>query len=122
MKYSNNEIAVAWIEFCKSDIQPKTSTLVADKLDDLVSTDPEEAWKIIDIILSMDASDDVLATTGAGPMEDILCKHGEQFIERIEDRARADKAFKKLLGAVWGENRMPSEIWIRIKAVAGGAF
>jgi len=52
----------------------------------------------------------------AGPIENLLSKFGEQYIERVEHKARKDPAFAKVLGGVW-QSDMPDEIWTRLQAV-----
>jgi hypothetical protein len=92
-----------------------------EKLSDLVRKEPEAAWTIIEVIRKLDSSDLILANLAAGPVEAILARHGEKFIERIEVLARQDPVFRKLLGAVW-QNKISDHVWRRLKAVAGPSF
>ena len=52
----------------------------------------------------------------AGPIEDLLAKHGADFIDRVEAEARNDPNFAKVLGGVW-KNEMPADVWARLQAV-----
>jgi hypothetical protein len=92
-----------------------------EKLYDMVRGEPEEAWMIMEQIRRLDSSDSILANLAAGPMEDLLVHHGNQFIERIETLARKDAIFRKMLGAVW-RNKISEDIWKRLNAVAGPDF
>jgi hypothetical protein len=63
--------------------------------------DPESRWVAILAILEREPGDDVVPVLAAGPLEDLIREHGEQFIERIETEARRNAAFRHLLGGVW---------------------
>jgi hypothetical protein len=78
---------------------------------------PEDAWKVITAIRKVDSSDVILANLAAGPLEDLLAKHGEQFIDQVERLARRDEEFRYILTGVWGQNRMRKEVWDRLCAI-----
>jgi hypothetical protein len=63
----------------------------------------------------------VLANLGAGPLEDLLARHGSEFIEQFETLARQDAEFRRLLGVVW-QNNIADDLWLRSKAVAGPSW
>ena len=118
-------LADAWIKYFQlPKKKAETSNLFSafEQLDDLVREQPEAAWPIIQELWTLDQSDRLLAIIGAGPVEDLLCRHGPDFIGRIEQLAMQDPVVKKMLGAVWGRNRMAEDIWRRLKAVAGPDF
>jgi Family of unknown function (DUF6869) len=92
-----------------------------ERLSDLVRDDPEDAWKVIEMIRRLDGADRVLANLGAGPLENLLVAHGDEFIDRIECLAKSDEQFRKLLGIVW-QNKMSDAIWMRVKAVAAPSW
>ena len=126
MPLHDNEIrslADAWIEH---DLHSRKTSNEGTfwawlRLDELVRYEPEEAWRVIQAIRQASGSDMTLANLAAGPLEDLLAKHGDQFIDRVETFARRDAQFRKLLGAVW-QNAMSEEIWLRVRAVAGPSF
>ncbi|MGH6823567.1 MAG: DUF6869 domain-containing protein [Methylocella sp.] len=125
MDTSNEEIAAAWIKYSlrlveeQGELNP--NFWASDALYGCVRDDPERAWQVIDKMAKLDSSERVLAKVAAGPLEDLLVYHGEQFIDRVEQAAQIDPTFKKMLGAVW-QNEIPREIWARVKAVAGPTF
>lgn len=123
MLLDNNEIRLiseGWIEH--SLTRSNEATFWAwERLDNLVRYEPEEAWKVIEAITRASGNDATLANLAAGPVEDLLAKHGDQFIARIEALARKDGQFRKLLGGVW-RNTITEKVWLRIKAVAGPPF
>jgi hypothetical protein len=123
------EIAEAWIKHChlsngdrSSRLQAKTEFLWAwETLRNLVRSDPEKAWRVVQIMWRADSSEQILAKIAAGPVEEILALHGTKFIDRFEAVARAEPIFNKMLGAVW-QSTIPQDVWERVKAVAGPTF
>ena len=83
-------------------------------LDEIVTDYPEEGWIIIIELMDRtqqgSKSDGVLA---AGALEDLLVRHGAQFIERIEEKALQSERFRYLLSGVW-RNSIPDDIWSRV--------
>src|SRR5713101_8165327 len=118
-----NKIAATWIELhClpEGSSEREEKFWSHDRLWDLIQDDPEAGWNIIQII-RQEGSDLILSNLAAGPLEDLLAAHGDQFIDRVEALARHDAQFRKLLGATW-QNSMPGTLWNRIKAVAGPSW
>jgi uncharacterized protein DUF6869 len=118
MKHTRQETADAWIRMTKagSGSQVYEDNFWAfEALYDLVSEDPEAAWPMILQILRLDHSPSVMENLSAGPLEDLLAKHGPAFIDRVEAEAARDPIFAKLLGGVW-QNRMTDEVWARVQA------
>ena len=87
-----------------------------EKLDDLIWKEPEEAWLVILEILRRDTSTPIMEILSAGPLEDLLVRHGDDFIERVEAEALSNKDFASLLGGVW-QNAMSDELYVRVKRV-----
>jgi hypothetical protein len=77
---------------------------------------PDEAWEFILTVLKNDPERSAVELLSAGPLEDLLTKHGAYIIERVENEARANPAFAWLLGGIW-QHGMPDEIWRRVQAV-----
>ena len=92
------------------------ATAWATDLYDLEYDDPETLWLLILAIHAKDQSWRIRKVLSAGPVEDLLAKHGERFIDRVETEARKNPKFAKLLGGVW-MNSMTDEIWSRVQAV-----
>jgi len=118
-----NKIAETWIELHRlpeESSEREERFWSHERLWELIRDDPEEAWRIIQII-RQEGSDLILSNLAAGPLEDLLAAHGERFIDRVEALARSDAQFRKLLGAVW-QNSMSAGLWRRIKVVAGPSW
>jgi hypothetical protein len=71
-----------------------------DALSELVVTDPESAWRVIASLLSR-ANAVALINIGMGPLTELLCEHGELFVERVEALAWSSPAFAQALEDVW---------------------
>jgi hypothetical protein len=117
-----DELTDAWIALQKAPKQEHDALFWAfEKLDSLIDDDPETAWRVIDLIWRRDQSDLMLAHLAAGPLEDLLVRHGPAFIERVYGTACKEPVFRKMLGAVW-RNSIAEPVWQRLKQIAGPRF
>jgi hypothetical protein len=112
------ELAEAWIRYWRA---PENSPEREDfdlsmKFHDIEYHQPEILWAMILAIHTRDQSVHIREVLSAGPLENLLALHGEQFIDRVESEARRDPSFAKLLGGVW-KNRMSDAVWQRVQAV-----
>ncbi|MGH7873952.1 MAG: DUF6869 domain-containing protein [Candidatus Binatia bacterium] len=82
----------------------------------LSEENPDLCWELILNILATNDSTSVLEILSAGPLEDLLAKHGPAV--RVELEARMNPRFASLLGGVW-QNSMTDEVWNRVRAVWG---
>lgn len=82
----------------------------------LNENDPEKLWAVILEIYGRPEAKAHFGILAAGPLEDLLGRHGPSFIERIETLAKQDHEFAHLLGGVW-QFTMSDEIWARVQAV-----
>ena len=121
-EFELRKIAEAWIAMHHQKEDERGKNFWAfDALVDLCNDDAESCWNVIHLIRQIDGSDNILSNLAAGPLEDLLVRHGSDFIDRIESLAEHDMQFKKVLGAVW-QRDMPDAIWKRIKAVAAPSW
>jgi hypothetical protein len=114
----DDDLACAYIRF--EQAEPKSAEWYAlfwtfQRMQYLIKHLPQKAWRTILLIWSMDQSAQTIQKLSAGPLEDLLAKHGDEMIELIEAEALCDPSFAKLLGGVW-KNRMPGEVWTRVQA------
>lgn len=77
----------------------------------------EDNWVAILAILTREGSDALFGILAAGPLEDLIHGAGPQFIDRIENEARRNPAFRGLLGGVW-QSSTP-EVWARVERARG---
>jgi hypothetical protein len=118
------EIAKSWILMHKAESGShdyEENFWAFDKLYKLCDEAPDQGFEIIEEIVRIDSSDRILSNIAAGPMEELLVKHGSQFIDRVERLAASNDKFRKMLGAMW-KNEISDDIWARVKRVAGPTF
>ena len=89
---------------------------VSAVMDWALNGEADRLWLFILTAYKRDMSERVVSVLAAGPLEDLLAKHGPMFIERVEQLARQDEKFNSLLGGVW-QNTMSDEVWKRVQAV-----
>jgi hypothetical protein len=110
--------ADAWIAYwlAGKGSSEREATAWATDLYELEYDDPETLWQLILTIHSKDQSPQIQEVLSAGPVESLLDKHGDRFIERIEVQAQQDPRFARLLGGVW-TNTMAHSIRQRLQRV-----
>lgn len=95
------------------------------KLYELAFENPNLAFDVIrDVIDRYDLKDlqgdrdnearTVLGVLGAGPLEDLLSYHGNEFIGRVEAEADRNPKFRWVLRQV-AQNSIPDDVWHRIQ-------
>jgi hypothetical protein len=81
------------------------------EVDDLVRRDPEAGWALILELIAAAPDDRILANVAAGPLEDLLSRVAERFIDRVEVEARRDLKFRRCLTGLLG---LPATVTDRI--------
>ena len=126
-------VAADWIAYSR---YPNPNTAPDDLFDrawmlyDLSSQLPVLAWETIKLVIADYTEDDlfteadtegrrVVGNLAAGPLEDLLARHGKDMIEAIETEARRDRRMAWAVGCVW-QNAMTDDIWARVQKAAGG--
>ncbi|MEE9427336.1 MAG: hypothetical protein V3V25_04225 [Paracoccaceae bacterium] len=61
------------------------------------------------------------AFVGAGSLENIIAKNGDQFIDRIEEHARKSPRFRYVLTGVWPQGQQDSPVWVRVEKARKGS-
>jgi hypothetical protein len=110
--------ADAWITYwlSPSGSPERNASSWATDTFDLEYEDPETLWLLILAVHRKNQSIQIQQVLSAGMVEDLLVKHGDKFIDRVEAQAQTDSAFARLLGGVW-KNRMSDEAWSHVQAV-----
>ena len=112
-------LAADWVLYWKSpegSVAREELSYAGHREYDLVREEPEVAWQLVLAVLRLDASSEIQEVLSAGPLEDLLSKHGEVIIGKVEREAKSDPAFAHLLGGVW-QNSMSESVWSRVQAV-----
>jgi hypothetical protein len=89
-----------------------------EKLEGYVRTDPTRAWNMTLQLIAAAATAEAVAYVAAGPLEDLLYLHGEQFIDEAERLARQDAKFRQALGGVWNKSQAPGDVHDRVTKAA----
>jgi hypothetical protein len=80
---------------------------------------PEKQWTFILAAMALASSDDELGHIAAGPLEHLLAYHGQDYIERVEERSAHDPKFARTVTGVW-KHLMTDDIWARVRAIQAG--
>ena len=92
-----------------------------DAVVDVCDAHPDLTFEFVRQVLQRDVSPKVLSALAAGPLEDLLARHGAAVIDRVEIEARQNPRFQHLLGGVW-QNRISNEVWLRVVRVASAKW
>ncbi len=65
-------------------------------------------FELIIALIDAAVDDDALCYVGAGPLEDLVNWHGMMFLDKIEESARKDRAFRKALAGVRISENVPA--------------
>lgn len=113
-----SEIVDAWIAY--QDLDELDSTrqkhwwAIQTVMDWRLERHSERLWQFVLNAYPRELSEIAKATLAAGPLEDLLSKFGEAYIDRIQELALKDDKFNDLLGGVW-KSTMSDDVWQRIE-------
>lgn len=118
-----DELVPAWIAAIDSGCKPESEHYwAAERIMNIeLYSDSDSLWLFILAVCKRELSDTVKGRLAAGPIEDLIGKHGEDYIDRIEELASRNECFKDALGGVWQTDRSKKgkRIWKRIEAIRG---
>ncbi|MEX1027333.1 MAG: DUF6869 domain-containing protein, partial [Candidatus Paceibacterota bacterium] len=77
----------------------------------------EAQWKFIRSLIKH-ADDDTLGHLAAGPVEHLLSKHGDEYIDRFEAMANDSPRFAQMLSGCY-RHMMSDDVWARVCAMRG---
>lgn len=106
--------AAAYIEAQKRRVADANDPCwwAVDRFFELMDSMPEVCWQALVEISRRNPPEEVINIAGAGPLEDLIDRHGGEFIDKIEAEARESPVFRKMLNSVWESGG--SEIWLRV--------
>lgn len=73
-----------------------------DQVHSIIQNHPDEGWEITLLLLQKAGSDAALAYINAGPLEELLLRHGAAVIDRIEPECENNSRLQLALSGVWG--------------------
>ncbi|TNV71545.1 hypothetical protein FGO68_gene8772 [Halteria grandinella] len=106
--------ARAWLAELRGDPESPDSEMGQTVVMMNFTAAPEHQWKFIRCAVAASESDDDLNSIAAGPLEHLLGKHSENWIEAVEDQSARDPKFAKMIGGVW-KSMMPDKVWDRVQ-------
>lgn len=106
---STEEIAEAYVSHFR-DQSEATRWAFAEVLDFTLENRWNEAWQVLLAIARSEEKLEtgVVACVAAGLLEDIVCKAGPEFIDRIEHEAKFNHQFGRMLTGVWPNGAEPT--------------
>lgn len=113
-------LADSWIRYQqaalrqRSGVDEEADFTPVKVVSELSRSDPQSAVALIRSVLAKVSDEEVLAVLAAGPLEDVLGKHGPEVIDEVEKLAHQDHRFRELLFGVW-RNTVDSATWERIE-------
>jgi hypothetical protein len=114
-----NRVVAAWIAGLEAENgtpeYERNSWAIGQVMDWALDGEADRLWVFILSTYNRNISERVVSVLAAGPLEDLLAKHGSTYIDRVEQLAKDDEKFNSLLGGVW-QNTMSDEVWERVKA------
>ena len=77
---------------------------------------PEVEWAFLQAAVDRAETDDELYSIAAGPFENLLGHHGDQYIDLVEGRCREDAKFARMTTGAW-RYMMSDDVWTRVEAI-----
>lgn len=119
---TDTEIAHLWVDDSRNGHKHGDGIMA---LADMPFHAPERLWNVAIEILEILGDDEelLIASIGAGPLEDLLKRYGVGFVDRVIERARQNRRFRVAASCVWPRG-IDAGIWQRLQAVvqpAGGS-
>jgi hypothetical protein len=96
--------------------EPSDAVAAADAVDERVRLGGAQALMLMSALLHGAVTDDDLALLGAGPIEDLLLRHGTALVDEVDDLARRDPRFARAITAVcWSAADAGPEVTRRLR-------
>lgn len=80
-----------------------TNEAAWDAMNDVVENDPGRAWRLIRAVVGCAPDYDVLSAFAAGPVEDLISRHGESMMPVIAEEAKVNPRLRVCLRAAYSE-------------------
>jgi hypothetical protein len=100
--------------FSEWEPDPPLFGRATDILNHLIDENPDMAWERICALVAQ-AKPESLCYVVAGPLEDLLMKHGSAIIDRVESLTTSDPRFLSSLAGVRGHISFEPAIFARVQ-------
>jgi hypothetical protein len=81
--------------------EPADAVAAARAVYELVDQGGGQAVALVSALVDGAETDDDLGRVGAGPLEDLLVRHGASLVDELDDLARRDPRFAQAMSGVW---------------------
>jgi hypothetical protein len=88
-----------------------------EAVNDLVAADPDAGLAMVLELIRHAPNDRALGYVAAGPLEDLLGRHGQTVIAAVEEAARREPRVRSALCGVW-PGRIDPAVWERVADAA----
>jgi len=112
-KFDLRNVASSWIRMHHAETNSdeyEEEFWSFERLDDLCRNNPDDAWRVIVEIYEKCPGDKIQSCLAAGPLEDLLVKHGRLVLTWIDRYCEIESGFVGILKMVW-QNSMPDDLW-----------
>lgn len=97
--YEPDEILRKYFLHLSNTSDPELYDLV-EYVDELVKADPLTAWHLVKNLIDISPSEDALSYVAAGPLENLLVRHGSTIARVIREDALRDEHVRDALSRV----------------------
>lgn len=94
-----HELADAYFRYVEDGVAEAFAA--TEDVEDLVRSDPEHAWRVIQVLIESAPSDHALSYVAAGPLENLLWRHGDAVAPMIRRAAENNMRVVEALHGVW---------------------
>lgn len=111
-------LAEALLQWCRHEVntpQHRENSWAFDCMETFVADAPHQALQIILSALPRFQEDAEIAVFAAGPVENLIVKHGPEIIDSVENEAAANERFRYLLSGIWGRSGIDPRVWRRLQ-------
>jgi hypothetical protein len=126
-KMTDNEIAINWLRyyrdasaFGRDSPITEQSFVGYETLDDLCWKEPIHALKIVRDIFETHPEEKILYDLAAGPLEDLLVRHGNEVIPHLNQHIQENPEILTLLKSVWLD-RMTQQVRLQLEEIVSKA-
>lgn len=116
-----DDLVEAWIRYNELGLKQGEDALKdhpdrpADRaVSEMVRSQPFAAISFLQHALAKTDNEELLAVLAAGPLEDLLVRHGPEVIDQIEQLVVENEKFRELLFGVW-RNAIDATTWQRVE-------
>lgn len=88
---------------------------VWEEVEEVVQSGRPDVVRLLVALADAAPGDQALATLGAGPLEDLIRLHAEDFVDQIDEAARRNEAFRKALRCVWYDESVEGSTRMRLQ-------